>query len=169
MNQPRPQPDTATSRVLIVDDDADFLASISDLLETEGGFSVDTAADSESALRSARELPPDIALLDVNLGATSGLDRIPRLKASLPGVPCIVITAYRDVESAVKAVRLGADDYLHKPIEPTALVRILERHLERRRWAAERVEHERRFQAVFDQAFQMALPARRRRQGPRGQ
>ncbi|MCH7666964.1 MAG: hypothetical protein IH936_13680 [Acidobacteria bacterium] len=61
MNEPQPQLDTAASKVLIVDDD-DFLASISDLLETEGGFSVDTAGDSESAIRSARELPPDIAL-----------------------------------------------------------------------------------------------------------
>ena len=119
-------PSIRDGRILLVDDDRDFLSSLRDLLEPEG-YEVATASDPEGARRIAAEFRPDIALLDVKLGAANGIDLIPMLKERLPGISCVVMTAYAATENAVEAMRNGADDYLNKPIDPANLMRALNR------------------------------------------
>ena len=147
--------DAATlPRILIVDDDLDILDALRDVLELEGNYSVKTAADATSAKQTANIFLPDIALLDVKLGYTNGLDLIPVLKERIPTITCIVMTAYKDTQYAVKAVRLDADDYIHKPLDPLKLVRTLDWYLAQQRLEREKREAERSFHAVFEQTFQ---------------
>ncbi|MCH8999577.1 MAG: response regulator [Proteobacteria bacterium] len=119
-------PSMGDGRILLVDDDRDLLSSLRDLLEPEG-YEVATASDPEGARRIAAEFRPDIALLDVKLGSANGIELIPILKERLPGIACVVMTAFAATENAVQAMRNGADDYLNKPIDPANLMRALNR------------------------------------------
>lgn len=78
---------------------------------------VRAVADSESALRLATADPPEMALVDLRIGETSGLDLIPALHALDPGTRIVVLTGYGSVATAVQAVRLGATNYLTKPAD----------------------------------------------------
>ena len=96
------------SRVLIVDDDKDILGSLNDLLELEGNYEVKTATNALGAQSVAHEFSPDVALLDIKLGSDNGLDLIPALKRQVPGIACIVMTAYREAKNAIMALRRGS-------------------------------------------------------------
>lgn len=146
----------AQGRILLVDDDTDLLESLKDLLEDEG-FRVETATGPDDARRLVGSFCPDAALLDVKLGAADGLDLVPELKHRIPGLVCIVMTAFAEAESAIKAVRHGADDYLHKPVAPDLLLRTLDRCLRQQRLAREREaaiaalrESERKYRTIVD-------------------
>jgi DNA-binding NtrC family response regulator len=103
------------SRILLVDDDTVLVKNVGRALE-RSGHSVAIAFDSEEALRRVAEAPPDLILLDLRLPDGSGLDLLPKLLAKEPGVTVLMVTAYATVEDAVKAVKLGARDYLQKPL-----------------------------------------------------
>ena len=116
------------TNILIVDDDLDALASLRDLLELEmDNCSIDLASDIKQAKLLAQQIPPDIALLDIKLGRDNGLDLIPVLKGINPDIACIMMTAHRDNKYTVKALRLGANDYLLKPVAPVELIHTVER------------------------------------------
>ena len=110
--------------VLIVDDDVDFLDSLRDLLEWSD-YRVYTAGDIAAAEKAMRSHAPSAALVDVKLGTESGLELVPELKRINPGMPCIVMTAYRGQKHAIKAFESGADEFLYKPFNPENLFRIL--------------------------------------------
>lgn len=118
-----------TRRLLIVEDDRDFAESLFDLLEPLG-FSVRTAASCGEAIAALADFSADIALVDVKLGAESGVGLVPQLRQRRPALICILMTAYAALDSAVAAVRCGATDYLRKPLEPSELVEKLEHALE---------------------------------------
>ena len=143
--------------VLVVDDDPDLLLSLQDLLEVEGGYQVVVAASHEEAVALLDEFEPDLAIVDVCLGQTNGLDLIPELKSLVPGAVCLAMTADRSVERAVEAVRADADDYLLKPLEPARFLRTIEKHLDLRRTELERQEYQRKFRAVFQQTEQLVF------------
>ena len=110
--------------VLIVDDHVDFLDSLRNLLEW-GDYLVYVADDVASAEKATRSYAPDVALVDIKLGTESGLDLVPELKHMNPGMPCIVMTAYRDQKYALSAFQSGADEFLYKPFNPENLLWIL--------------------------------------------
>jgi DNA-binding NtrC family response regulator len=110
--------------VLIVDDHVDFLNSMRDLLEWSD-YRVYVAEDTENAEKATREYMPDIALVDVKLGTESGLELVPELKKLNPGMPCIVMTAYRGQKYALNAFQSGADEFLYKPFNPENLFRVM--------------------------------------------
>ncbi|MDH5354232.1 MAG: diguanylate cyclase [Gammaproteobacteria bacterium] len=155
MNNYPPDIQPAKIRVLIVDDAPDILSALSTVLELEEIYQLKTASTAEAAQQAAADFHPDIALIDVKLGQDNGLDLIPIFKKALPDIVCIVMTAYRDAEHAVKAIHTGADDYLYKPLEPSELLKSLKRFNNQQRLKREKLEIERRFRAVFDQAFQL--------------
>ena len=113
-------------RILLVDDDPDLLSSLSDLLQPQG-YEVAVANSVESARRVTTAFEPDVALLDIRLGPDNGIDLIAMLKQQRPGLACLIMTGYADIESAVRALREGADDFLSKPIDPPNLIRALNR------------------------------------------
>ncbi len=113
-------------RVLVVDDDVGFTDGLRDLLESRG-YAVETAPGSWQALELQATFDPEVALLDIQLGRTSGVDLAAELKQRRPNLICIMVTAHADIDSAVEALRAGADDYLRKPLDPGELLAALER------------------------------------------
>jgi len=108
---------------LAVDDDPNFLNALAELIEGQG-YTTNTA----TTLRDARERllhrQPDIALIDLRLPDGSGLELLRELEKQ-PATEVIVITGHADVDSAVEALRIGAADYLTKPLDVGRLKEIL--------------------------------------------
>ena len=96
-------------RVLIVDDDIDFADSLHDILEAEDYFT-QIANNTNDALAGAETFNPHVALLDVRLGQSSGLDLLTEFRQHYPHLLCIIMTAYANVETAVRALQYGAYD-----------------------------------------------------------
>jgi Response regulators consisting of a CheY-like receiver domain and a winged-helix DNA-binding domain len=88
------------------------------------GYEVVTAVDGEDALRRARELEPDLVLLDIMMPRLDGISVLKQLKSdtALPFIPVILVTAKADTRDIVGGLEAGADDYLAKPFEQAALV-----------------------------------------------
>ena len=110
-------------RILIVDDNE----TNRDILQTRlslHGYDLKQACDGEEALAAAKELLPDLILLDIMMPKIDGIEVCKRLKtdASLPFMPIILTTAKADTKDVVQGLEAGADEYLTKPIDQTALV-----------------------------------------------
>lgn len=111
--------------VLAVDDDHLFLHSCQRSLE-RACFTVHTANNSNDALSMATDHDYDIVLLDVNMLQMSGLFRLPQLKKEHSKTEVIIVTGEGDLETAVKAMKLGAADFLTKPLQTAALIEKIE-------------------------------------------
>lgn len=123
------------SRILIVDDEPAIGWSLRELL-ADGGHAVELASSVEAALDTCRRFEPDTVLLDVRLPGRDGLSAIPDLRALAPGVPVIVMTAFGDLDTAVRAVHAGAFDYLVKPFDMERIAEVVDRALAERSGAA---------------------------------
>ena len=119
------------SRILVVDDEPAIGWSLREILADEG-HAVDVAATVAEALAVAGRTPPDAILLDVRLPGRDGIDAIPDLQATAPGGAIVVMTAFGDLETAVRAVRAGAFDYLVKPFDLEHVVAVIARAVEPR-------------------------------------
>lgn len=104
------------SRILIVDDEPAIGWSLRELL-TDDGHAVTVAASAEAALEACGTFRPDVILLDVRLPGRDGIATIPDLRRIVPEAPIIVMTAFGDLDTAVRAVNAGARDYLVKPFD----------------------------------------------------
>jgi len=113
--------------ILIVDDEINIRKTLTYCLETEG-HSVVAVADSQGALREAKQRSFDIAFIDLRLEKEDGMDLIPPLLVESPWLKIVVITANATIETAVEAMRRGAADYIEKPFT-SAQVRLLIRTL----------------------------------------
>lgn len=102
-------------RVLIADDEPAARSALGEMLREEG-YEVQTAADGYKALGKIDEWTPDVLITDVKMPALGGIELMQKLRERLPEVAIIVMTAFGSVEGAVEAMRLGADDYLPKPV-----------------------------------------------------
>jgi len=113
------------NRILIVDDDPMVLHFV-DLVLTQQGYRVTTAASSDTALQLLGRDPFALVLLDINMPGMTGLDVL-RLMRDRPKRPKILmITAHRDPATIMKALEQGADGYLAKPFKPQDLTRRVE-------------------------------------------
>jgi adenylate cyclase len=108
--------------VLVVDDDPVNRRLLTQFLEQDG-YRVDTAADGREALERLRADPFDLVLLDVLMPKMDGYEVLTQMQADdvLRHLPVVMITALDDVESAVRCIESGADDYLPKPFDPVIL------------------------------------------------
>jgi two-component system response regulator AtoC len=113
--------------ILIVEDDANSAAMLSELV-TQEGFSAVSAGSLGEARRAMAIRRPDLVLLDLVLPDGSGMDLFADVE-SLDQTDVVLITGHATVETSVQALRLGASDYLVKPIEVAHLQRILQRHI----------------------------------------
>ena len=104
------------SQILIVDDEEAVCWSLKKALAAEG-HRVDTAASAEDAFGLAQRQPPDAIILDVRLPGLDGLSALGRLRTLSHDAPVIVITAFGNLSTAVRAVEGGAFDYLAKPFD----------------------------------------------------
>ncbi|MBI5524005.1 MAG: sigma-54-dependent Fis family transcriptional regulator [Desulfarculus sp.] len=111
--------------VLIVDDEANIRATLGLTLEAMG-CRVVQAADGARALEALRLEPLDLAFLDLRLGRDNGLDLLPGLLAERPELAVVVITAHATFDTAVEAIKRGAQDYLPKPFTPAQIRHLVE-------------------------------------------
>jgi PAS domain S-box-containing protein len=149
-------------RVLIVDDDADFAESLEDMLAAEG-YKVAVSPSANDAIAAADSFSPQVALLDIRLqvGSGDGLDLLAVLKQKHPELLGIVITAYADTETAIKALHGDAYDYLRKPLYFQELATTLRRCFERldleeknRQMLSALHESEERYRSIFENALE---------------
>jgi DNA-binding NtrC family response regulator len=119
-------------RILVVDDEPNIRSAIVTILD-RSGYAVEGAAGPSDADRILSQTDFHVILLDLRMPGANGLDCLRRWKAEHPHTEIIVITAFGSVETAVEAMRLGAYDYLPKPIDrerlPIVMKKAVERHL----------------------------------------
>jgi DNA-binding NtrC family response regulator len=120
-----------TARLLVVDDDHAFRLSTAALLRTDGHV-VDVAASGQEAIEMLRSAPYDLLLLDLRMPGIDGLGLVEVLRVWGNAIPILMISGVGTVDSAVRALHLGADDFLTKPVEPDVLFARVAELLERR-------------------------------------
>ena len=123
-------------KLLIVDDEEANRRLITRIFEGPR-FAILEAGDGRSALDIAARETPDAILLDVIMPDMDGLTALEKLREALPETPVIMLTGSRDVRHAVRATRLGAFDYLTKPIDRDEIVAVVDRALEKQRLLVE--------------------------------
>ncbi|MCY1009258.1 sigma-54 dependent transcriptional regulator [Nannocystis pusilla] len=123
--------DQVKGRILVVDDEPNARQGLQKLLRHEG-YEVRIDADGAAALRTAGEFVPDVVVTDLRMPGMDGMELLKRLREQDRDIPVIVATAFGDISSAVAAMRVGADDYITKPIDIDGLVLSIERAMERR-------------------------------------
>jgi DNA-binding response OmpR family regulator len=111
------------SRILIVEDDGDIAALIAHYLE-KSGYASEIAADGSRGLRSARETPPDLVILDLMLPGLNGLEVCKALRQHdrTAALPIIMLTARGEESERIFGLDAGADDYVVKPFSPSELM-----------------------------------------------
>src|SRR2546423_6487262 len=122
--------ETNRPKVLVVDDEDEVRRVAADLLAAEG-IAVTTACDGVEALAQAAADPPDVVVLDVQMPRLDGLGTLQRLRTDLPDVAVIMVTGHADVATAVAAMRLGAYDFLLKPLMLDDFIPTVQRAMER--------------------------------------
>lgn len=119
-------------RILLIDDSPHFLTAAQDFLQLHESFHViGTARDGDEAVEDSSWLAPDVILLDLNLGTTSGLDCIPLLKQHLPQTKIIALTILPDEPYRALALQKGADAFVHKTVMSHTLVTVIHELAER--------------------------------------
>jgi len=101
--------------ILVVDDESSIRESLSGILRDEG-YDVSVATDGVTALKRVEEDPPDLIFLDIVMPGIDGLETLQKLKERFPEIYVIIISAYGTIETAVKALKYGAFDFIEKPL-----------------------------------------------------
>jgi two-component system response regulator HydG len=117
--------------ILVVDDDPVMREMVSDLLGTRG-YDVETAGSAEDALEKAAAREFACVLTDLQMPGMDGMELLGNLHERFPEIPVVLMTSFGTIENAVKAMRLGAVDFVTKPFESEQLLVVLERALETR-------------------------------------
>ena len=115
-------------RLLLVEDDGLFREAINDFLDDR--YDVANAESGEKALEFMASSAPELVLLDISLPGMDGIALLQRVKASWPYLPVIMLTAISHIPQIVESIKLGAENYLTKPIDGEELVLVIERALE---------------------------------------
>ena len=146
--------------VLIVDDEAGIRESLSGIFEDEK-YTVITAPTGEDALELAREQMPDLILLDVWLPEMDGIETLSKLREIDTDIPVIIISGHGNIELAVKATKLGAYDFLEKPLSLEKVLLVTKRALERKKLEQEnrtlRADLKKKWTLIGDSAKMQAL------------
>ncbi|MBF0557686.1 MAG: sigma-54-dependent Fis family transcriptional regulator [Nitrospirae bacterium] len=122
--------------ILIVDDEEGIRESLSGIFEDEG-YEVISCGSGEEALGMIRDHMPDVLILDVWLPGMDGIETLSKAKEIDGNLPVIVISGHGNIESAVKATRLGAYDFLEKPLSLEKVLIVTRRALERKQLETE--------------------------------
>jgi two-component system, NtrC family, response regulator AtoC len=115
--------------LLIVDDESTIRESIS-MFMAEKGHTVHTAASVKEAMAMFDKTKPRVVILDIRLTDGSGLDALRQMKAINPLAKIIMITAFQDMETTIEAMKQGAYDYIHKPLDALELDQTVEQAIE---------------------------------------
>ena len=121
---------SSVSRVLIVDDEPNVRLVFRTTLES-AGFRVDEAADGVAALEWLGRTSCDVVLLDLQMPGVGGMEVLRRIRDEDNDVPVVIVTAYGTIPDAVAAMKLGAIDFLSKPLAPDALRQVVSEVIDR--------------------------------------
>jgi two-component system nitrogen regulation response regulator NtrX len=137
------------NHILVVDDEAEIRASLEEILREEG-YSVAGAADAGEAIALLRDAPYDVVLLDIWLPGRDGLELLSDLRESPPETrpEVVMISGHGTIEAAVKATKLGAYDFLEKPLSLERTLIVVKNAVEARRMRTENEEFKRQFSAA---------------------
>jgi DNA-binding response OmpR family regulator len=111
--------------ILIIDDEPNLRRSLGLILQ-RAGYAITTAANAAEALDLLRAGSYDLTFLDIKLPDQNGIQLLPQIKDIYPEMPVLILTAHATLDTAIGAVRLGARDYLLKPIDPETILRRVE-------------------------------------------
>jgi len=120
---------TENKRLLIVDDDPAFNEMLTNYL-LRNNFEVESAHSAQSALELLKKSKFDLVLTDFKLPKMNGLELIERIKKNQAHTPVILITNYSDIRTAVQSIKLGAYEFINKPVNPDELLKTIEKALE---------------------------------------
>jgi DNA-binding NtrC family response regulator len=140
--------------VLIVDDERTLARAVRAFL-TESGYDAEVAPDAEQALGMLEALRPDVVFSDLRLPGMNGIELLRRIREFDPSIAVVIMTAYGTIEGAVEAVKLGAFDYLKKPVDLEELKLLADRAREHSQLQLELSYHRRR--AASDVPFGAVL------------
>jgi two-component system nitrogen regulation response regulator NtrX len=116
--------------VLIVDDEGSIRESLSEIFKDEGYY-VLTSSSGEEAIETVKEQSPDLIFLDIWLSGIDGIQTLEEIKGLKPDLPIIMISGHGNIELAVKATRIGAYDFLEKPLSLERVLLAAKRALEK--------------------------------------
>lgn len=102
-------------KILIIDDEKNIRISLTGILEDEG-YEVESCGNISDAEKCLEEVDPDLVLLDVKLPDGNGIDLLTRIKKIMPFVPVLMISGHSSISDAVRAIKIGAFDFLEKPL-----------------------------------------------------
>jgi len=117
--------------ILIIDDDKSILRILTRILQKQG-YSTQTAETGREAEEQMNSQHYDLALIDVKLPDTDGVDLLQKIQATRPDMIKIILTGFASMDNGIKALNAGADAYLVKPVEPTELIKILKEKFDER-------------------------------------
>ena len=140
--------DSAQSRILLVDDEEGLRFTLSFMLENEG-YQVDTAAGHVDAIVCLQTGHYDLAFVDIMLAGESGINLLRDIKAISPSTQVVMFTGYPEITSAAAAVRLGAFDYITKPLRRETLLLITRHALENKRIKDDLERYRANMDAIF--------------------
>jgi DNA-binding NtrC family response regulator len=109
------------AKVLLVDDEEDFLSTLAERLESRG-MKVSTVSSGEDAVAKADEQGFDLIVLDLSMPGIDGLETLKRIKAKQPEAEIIMLTGQGSIKTSIEAMKLGAEDFLQKPVNITDLM-----------------------------------------------
>src|SRR4030066_1176392 len=125
--------------ILIVDDEKGILSALSGVLEDEG-YTIATAESGSEALKKIEKDTPSVVLLDIWLPDIDGLDVLTEIRKTHKDMPVIVMSGHGTIETAVKATKLGAYDYIEKPLSMARVNLIVKHAVEQQRLELENVQ-----------------------------
>lgn len=109
------------AKVLLVDDEEDFLKTLAERLEARG-LKVSTATSGEEAVTDAKKNGYDLIVLDLSMPGIDGLETLKRIKLTQPEAEIIMLTGQGSIRTGIEAMKLGAEDYLQKPVNISVLM-----------------------------------------------
>jgi nitrogen regulation protein NR(I) len=127
------------SVILIIDDDDQLRTSFAKLL-TEEGYDVRTAPTGETGIEAVRQQVPDLVIMDVRMPGISGLEAFEAIRKIDAKLPVIIMTAFGTTETAIRATKLGAFDYILKPFDIANILEMIRKAIEAGRLMRSRVE-----------------------------
>jgi DNA-binding NtrC family response regulator len=139
------------ARVLVVDDELNIRTALAKILQ-KAGYEVSAAESGDEALGLLQEGPFDLVITDLKMVGADGMEVLRAVKQRQPGTEVVLLTAYGTIESAVEAMRIGAYDYLPKPVDPERVVHIAAKAVEHK--ALREEVRQLREQAAVREAFE---------------
>lgn len=115
-------------KILLVDDEEDFAVTLAERLRLRG-LKVETAFDGEQALEMIDKDFPQLVVLDVMMPGLGGMEVLQRVRTDYPDLPVVLLTGHGSTRDGIEGMRLGAFDYLMKPIKIEELVKKIEEAL----------------------------------------